>query len=98
VGADEYEAWAITITGRGSNATAGLTAGELAHPQQAPDTVPAVGVVASENSVVRCPAQTGGRTGEENAPKVRRMSWLSGALGALMVLQTLAWLAALAAD
>lgn len=35
---------------------------------------------------------------EENAPKVRRMSWLSGALGALMVVQTLAWLAALAVD
>ena len=35
---------------------------------------------------------------EENAPKVRRMSWLSGALGVLMVVQTLAWLAALAID
>lgn len=35
---------------------------------------------------------------EENAPKVRRMSWLSGALGMLMILQTLAWLAALAID
>ncbi len=35
---------------------------------------------------------------EENAPKVRRMSWLSGALGVLMVVQTLAWLAALAVD
>jgi hypothetical protein len=34
----------------------------------------------------------------ENAPKVRRMSWLSGALGVLMVVQTLAWLAALAID
>ncbi len=33
---------------------------------------------------------------EENARKVRLMSWLSGALGALMVVQTLAWLAALA--
>ncbi len=33
---------------------------------------------------------------EENAAKVRRMSWLSGALGVLMVVQTLAWLAALA--
>ncbi len=32
---------------------------------------------------------------EENTPRVRRMSWLSGALGALMVAQTLAWLAAL---
>jgi hypothetical protein len=32
---------------------------------------------------------------EENAPKVRRMSWLSGILGALMIAQTLAWLAAL---
>lgn len=32
----------------------------------------------------------------ENAPKVRRMSWLSGALGVLMVIQTLAWLAGLA--
>jgi len=31
-----------------------------------------------------------------NANKVRRMSWLSGALGVLMVFQTLAWLAALA--
>jgi hypothetical protein len=35
---------------------------------------------------------------EENASKVRRMSWLSGALGVLMVVQTLAWLAALAID
>jgi hypothetical protein len=35
---------------------------------------------------------------DENATKVRRMSWLSGLLGALMVLQTLAWLAALAVD
>jgi len=35
---------------------------------------------------------------DENARKVRRMSWLSGVLGALMVLQTLAWLAALAVD
>jgi hypothetical protein len=34
----------------------------------------------------------------ENAEKVRRMSWLSGALGVLMVLQTLLWLAALAVD
>ncbi len=34
----------------------------------------------------------------ENAPKVRHMSWLSGALGVLMVVQTLAWLAALAID
>ncbi|HEV7528484.1 MAG TPA: hypothetical protein VGO29_06275 [Solirubrobacteraceae bacterium] len=34
----------------------------------------------------------------ENAPKVRRMSWLSGALGVLMVAQTLAWLAGLAID
>jgi hypothetical protein len=32
---------------------------------------------------------------EENTPRVRRMSWLSGALAALMVGQTLAWLAAL---
>ncbi len=38
------------------------------------------------------------RLREENAPKVRRMSWLSGALGVLMVIQTLAWLAALAID
>lgn len=35
---------------------------------------------------------------EENARKVRRMSWLSGGLGVLMVVQTLAWLAALAVD
>lgn len=35
---------------------------------------------------------------EENARKVRRMSWLSGALGVLMVAQTLAWLAGLAVD
>jgi hypothetical protein len=33
---------------------------------------------------------------EENASRVRYMSWLSGALGVLMVLQTLSWLAALA--
>jgi hypothetical protein len=32
----------------------------------------------------------------ENAKKVRRMSLLSGALGVLMIAQTLAWLAALA--
>jgi hypothetical protein len=32
----------------------------------------------------------------QNARKVRRMSWLSGALGVLMVVQTFAWLAALA--
>jgi len=32
----------------------------------------------------------------ENTKKVRRMSWLSGSLGVLMVAQTLAWLAALA--
>lgn len=38
------------------------------------------------------------RLREENAPKVRLMSWLSGALGVLMVVQTLAWLAALAID
>jgi hypothetical protein len=35
---------------------------------------------------------------EQNAAKVRRMSWLSGLLGVLMVVQTLAWLAALAVD
>jgi hypothetical protein len=35
---------------------------------------------------------------EENATKVRRMSWLSGALGVLMMLQTLAWLTSLAID
>jgi len=35
---------------------------------------------------------------EENAAKVRWMSLLSGVLGVLMVLQTLAWLAALAID
>lgn len=33
-----------------------------------------------------------------NAAKVRLMSWLLGALGVLMVVQTLAWLAALAID
>jgi hypothetical protein len=38
------------------------------------------------------------RLREENAAKVQRMSWLSGALGVLMILQTLAWLAALALD
>lgn len=35
---------------------------------------------------------------ERNALRVRRMSWLSGALGVLMVAQTMAWLAALAVD
>jgi hypothetical protein len=35
---------------------------------------------------------------EENAPKVQRMSWLSGILGVLMITQTLAWLAALAVN
>jgi hypothetical protein len=34
----------------------------------------------------------------ENASKVSRTSWLSGALGVLMVVQTLAWLTALAVD
>jgi hypothetical protein len=38
------------------------------------------------------------RLREENSRRVRQMSWLSGALGVLMVLQTLAWLAALAVD
>jgi hypothetical protein len=33
---------------------------------------------------------------EENTRKVRLMSWLSGALGILMICQTLAWLFALA--
>jgi hypothetical protein len=33
---------------------------------------------------------------DENTSKVRLMSRLSGALGALMIVQTLAWLAALA--
>jgi hypothetical protein len=32
---------------------------------------------------------------EQNTAGVRRMSWLSGALAALMVAQTLAWLTAL---
>jgi hypothetical protein len=36
------------------------------------------------------------RLGEKNATRIRRMSLLSGALGVLMVAQTLAWLAALA--
>lgn len=35
---------------------------------------------------------------EENGRTVRRMSWLSGALGLLMVAQTVAWLTALAVD
>lgn len=35
---------------------------------------------------------------EENAAKARRMSWLSGTLGVLMVFQTLARLLALAVD
>ncbi len=33
---------------------------------------------------------------EENAGKVRVMSWLSGAVGILMIAQTISWLAALA--
>lgn len=32
---------------------------------------------------------------EANEDKIRFMSWLSGALGLLMIVQTLAWLAAL---
>lgn len=32
---------------------------------------------------------------DRNAPRVQRMSWLSGALGLLMLAQTLCWLAAL---
>jgi hypothetical protein len=35
---------------------------------------------------------------EDNAFKVRCISWLSGALGALMVVQTLAWLATLTVE
>ncbi len=35
---------------------------------------------------------------EENANKVRVISWLSGALGILMIVQTIAWLAALAVE
>lgn len=35
---------------------------------------------------------------EENAGKVRRMSWLSGALAFLLIVQTVTWLAALAVD
>jgi hypothetical protein len=35
---------------------------------------------------------------EENARTVKRMSWLSGALGVLMVAQTVAWLTALAVN
>jgi hypothetical protein len=35
---------------------------------------------------------------EENSRRVRIMSWLSGAMGVLMVVQTLAWLTALAVD
>jgi hypothetical protein len=35
---------------------------------------------------------------EENARKVRRMSWLSGAVGILMIAQTISWLAALAVE
>jgi len=33
---------------------------------------------------------------ERNAGKVRVMSWLSGAVGILMIAQTISWLAALA--
>lgn len=33
---------------------------------------------------------------DENAVKARRMSWLSGTLGVLTVLQTFAWMSALA--
>lgn len=35
---------------------------------------------------------------EENAGKVRLMSWLSGAVGILMIAQTISWLAALAVE
>ncbi len=35
---------------------------------------------------------------EENGRTARHMSWLSGALGVLMVTQTVAWLTALAVD
>ena len=35
---------------------------------------------------------------EENARKVRLMSWLSGAVGILMIAQTISWLAALAVE
>jgi hypothetical protein len=35
---------------------------------------------------------------EMNERKVRLLSWLSGALGILMIVQTLAWLAALAVE
>jgi hypothetical protein len=35
---------------------------------------------------------------EVNSERVRRMSWMSGALGVLMILQTVSWLAALNVD
>jgi len=35
---------------------------------------------------------------EENAGKVRLMSWLSGGVGILMIAQTISWLAALAVE
>lgn len=35
---------------------------------------------------------------EENAKRVRVMSWLSGTLGILMIVQTISWLAALAVE
>jgi hypothetical protein len=35
---------------------------------------------------------------EENAGRVRTMSWLSGALGILVVVQTISWLTALAVE
>jgi hypothetical protein len=35
---------------------------------------------------------------EENARTVKHMSWLSGALGVLMVAQAVAWLTALAVN
>lgn len=35
---------------------------------------------------------------EENTTKVRLMSWLSGAVGILMIAQTISWLAALAVE
>ena len=35
---------------------------------------------------------------EENAKRVRVMSWLSGTLGVLMIVQTMSWLVALAVE
>ena len=82
------------------------TACSLATPSQASTASAELYDELYEQAAREAPADTLGWLAEagygyqalrkKNAAKVRRMSQLSGALGVLMVVQTLAWLAALA--